>query len=209
VKKLKLIFASAALFAGTAGLQVVEAGGGNGDDAFTAWAFIFNNPNDCIDNSTAGLPAEQQTPGPCDSPVDLGPSAGAVVYLTGQRVQSNGRAIFAGSISENVSHEEIFGQLTNAAGAEIHVGVQTHGRVAGTAADRDAQTTTPEGACNPDCFIVQFVVFPPGEGIGTTQPGSVTWGSDGSSVKGATATIKRVDVDGPDEMVVISIDTRL
>lgn len=203
MKIVKLIFASAALLAATASLQVATAGGGKGDDAYTAWAFIFNNPEDCIDNDNPELP------GPCDSPADLGPSGGAVVYLTGQRVQSNGRAIFAGSISENVSHAYVFGQLTNAAGAEIHVGLQTHGRIAKTAAERDDQTTTPEGSCNPDCFIVQFTVFPPGAGLGTMQAGAVMWSSDDSPVNGATATIKRVDVPGDNEIVVISIDTRL
>jgi hypothetical protein len=77
------------------------------------------------------------------------------------------------------------------------------------AAERDDQTTAPEGSCNPDCFIVQFTVFPPGMGLGTMQAGSVSWNSDGSPVDGATATIKRVDVDGDNEIVVISIDTRL
>ena len=196
MKKIKLLFACAALFAATAGLQVATAGGGNGDNAVTAWAFVFNHPEYCE--------------GPCNGP-DLGiPMVqGAVIYLTGQRVQSNGRAIFAGSISENVSHADVFGRLTNAGGAEIHVGLQTHGRILETAAERDDQTTTPEGSCNPECFIVQFAAFPPGMGLGTMQAGSVMWTSDGSPVDGATATIKCVDVDGDNEIVVISIDTRL
>jgi hypothetical protein len=89
------------------------------------------------------------------------------------------------------------------------VGLQTHGRILGTAAERDTQTTTPEGGCNPDCFIVQFVVFPAGNGLGTEQTGVVMFDGTDTPVPGASATIKRIDVDGDNEIVVISIDTRL
>ena len=202
LRKICAILCGATLAFGIFGVPSAMAGG-NGDQTVTAWAFIFNNPENCIDNDNPELP------GPCDSPADLGPSGGAVVYLTGTRVQSNGRAIFAGSISEGVSHEYIFGQLTNAGGAEIHVGLQTHGTTSDNASDRDLQATTPEGACNPDCGILQFVIFGPGAGLNTDQAGSVMRTADDSPVSGASATIKRRDVPGDHEIVIISIDTRL
>lgn len=203
MKRLSILVASALIVFGALTTPEAIAGGANGDQTVTGWAFIFNHPENCTDNM------DPPGPGPCDSIADVFASGGAVVYLTGTRVQSNGRAIFAGSISEDVGHEYVFGELTNAAGAEIHVGLQTHGGTAGDAASRDLQATTPEGACNPDCFILQFAIFPPGAGLGTEQAGAVMWSADGSPVAGASATIKRVDVPGDREMVVISIDTRL
>ena len=193
--KLRIMFACMTLTMSLMSMQWAVAGHGNGDEAFTAWAFVFNNPENCD--------------GVCDEFNDVLLADGAVLYLTGQRVQRNGRAIFAGTINANVNNERIFGRLTNAGGAEIHVGLQSHGPVAATSEDRDAQTTLDGGACNPECEIKQFAIFPPGAGLGTSQDGTVTWASDGTEVRRSAATIRRVDVGDGDEVVVISIDTRL
>jgi hypothetical protein len=177
------------LIVGAAGLQIAQAGNSKGDIAFTNWAFVFNHPEFCD--------------GPCNGP-DLGNPdvGGAVIYLTGQRVQSNGRAIFAGAISVNSSYRQIGGSsptgITNPHGAEIHVGLQRHTEdsLDGDATARHVQVTNP---CGPPCSIVQVAVF-----LQFESGGAVLHTSDLSPVKNSAATITRSD-DG----VTISIDTRL
>ena len=169
--------------------QVATADEGNGDSIYTAWAFVFNNPEYCE--------------GPCNGP-DLGNPMvqGAVIYLTGQRVQSNGRSIFAGAISANSNHRQIGGSsvmgLVAPLTAEIHVGLQNHQRssLEGDAASRHGEATNP---CGAPCVIEQFAAFLPAMNVGT-----VSHSSDGSPVNGASATITR-EPSG----VSISVDTRL
>ena len=170
-------------------LQAVDAGGGNGDRAFTAWAFVFNNPGACVDGCGAD---------------DLGRAGvdGAVIYLTGQRVQSNGRAILAGAISANSAHRQIGGNsplgLLLPLTAEIHVGLQDHqqGSLDGDDVSRHAEVTQP---CGPPCALVQAAIFLPGDSVGTVVP----FGG-GAPIPGAAATMTR-EATG----VSISIDTRL
>ena len=165
------------------------ADGGNGDRAFTAWAFIFNFPEYCSV--------------PCDAD-DLGDPdvAGAVIYLTGQRVQSNGRATFGGAISANSSHRQIGGSspagLMMPLTAEIHVGLQDHtkGSLSGDALATHNQVTNP---CGPPCALVQATAFLPGEEVAADVH---FWGTT-DSVPGATANMTRTDTG-----VSISIDTR-
>jgi hypothetical protein len=189
MRKSKFVLISVVLIAGATGLQIAQAGNSNGDIAFTNWAFVFNHPEFCD--------------GPCNGP-DLGNPdvGGAVMYLTGQRVQSNGRAIFAGAISANSSYRQIDGSspmgITNPQGAEIHIGLQRHTEdsLDGDATARHMQVTNP---CGPPCSIVQVAVFMP-----YVSGGAVRHTSDDSPVKDSAATITRSD-DG----VTISIDTRL
>lgn len=173
----------------TAPSQMASADEGNGDSIYTAWAFIFNNPEYCV--------------GPCDGP-DLANDMveGAVIYLTGQRVQSNGRAIFAGPISAGSNHRQIGGSsmmgLVNPLTAEIHVGLQNHQKSSldGDAGSRHNQATNP---CGPPCALVQAAAFLPGESVGDVH----FWGTD-TDVPGATATMTR---EGSG--VSITIDTSL
>ena len=170
-------------------LQFAAADEGNGDSIYTAWAFIFNNPEYCD--------------GPCNAPDLADPMVeGAVIYLTGQRVQSNGRAILAGAISASSNHRQIGGSsmmgLVAPLTAEIHVGLQNHlkSSLDGDGASRHNQATNP---CGPPCVIEQFATFLPAMSVGT-----VAHASDSSPVDGATATMTR-EPSG----VSISIDTQL
>lgn len=170
-------------------VQFTAADDGNGDSIYTAWAFVFNHPEHCD--------------GPCNAP-DLGDSMveGAVIYLTGQRVQSNGRAIFAGAISANSNHRQIGGSsimgLVAPLTAEIHIGLQNHQKssLEGDAAARHNQVTNP---CGPPCAIEQFATFLPAMSVGT-----VADAADSSPVADASATMTRSPTG-----VSISIDTRL
>ena len=188
MKLIKTLFVATILIFATLSAYA-QGGNSNGDIAFTNWAFVFNHPESCA--------------GPCDGP-DLGNPdvGGAVIYLTGQRVQSNGRAIFAGAISADSSYGQIGGSspmgITNPHGAEIHVGIQRHAEdsLDGDATERHIQVTNP---CGPPCSIVQVAVFLP-----NTSVGAVRHTSDDSPVNNSAATITRSD-DG----VTISIDTRL
>jgi len=167
--------------------QGVLAGGDKGDTAFTAWAIVFNNAAACVDGC-----GEDDVPRPG--------VAAAVIFLTGQRVQSNGRAIFAGAITANSRHRQIGGP--SPAGilypdtAEIHVGLLPHpkGSLSGDAASRHGEVTRP---CM--CDFAQAAIFLPG-----AATGSVVDPATGEPVDGAAATIDRI-VTG----VTISVDTRL
>lgn len=169
-------------------IQFTAADDGNGDSIYTAWAFVFNHPEHCD--------------GPCNAP-DLGDPMveGAVIYLTGQRVQSNGRAIFAGAISANSNHRQIGGSsmmgLVAPLTAEIHVGMQNHRRSSldGDATSRHDQATNP---CGPPCAIEQFATFLPAMVVGT-----VAHSSDSSPVANASATMTRSPGG-----VSITVDTR-
>jgi len=188
MKLTKLLFISALITFATFSAYA-KGGKSNGDNIFSGWAFVFNHPESCD--------------GACDMS-DLGISevGGAVIYLTGQRVQSNGRAIFAGAISADSSYGQFGGSspmgITNPHGAEIHTGILRHAEdsLDGDATERHIQVTNP---CGPPCSIVQVAVFMPGE-----SEGAVSHTSDGSPVEKSAATIMRSD-DG----VTISVDTRL
>ena len=187
IRTIAKVLAGAVLVAVLAG-QSALAGGGNGDRAYTAWAFIFNFPENCTV--------------PCNAD-DLGNPdvGGAVIFLTGQRVQSNGRATFAGAISANSAHGQIGGSspvgLTMPLSAEIHVGLQDHtkGSLDGDALATHGQVTTP---CGPPCALVQATAFLPGESVAADVH---YWGTT-DSVPGATANMTRSSTG-----VTISINT--
>lgn len=175
-----------ATFVGGAGAQPPNAQNDKKDHAFTAWAFVFNDPENCLG-------------GVCDDPSDLCPADGAVIYLTGQRVQKNGRATLAGQISADSLHRVIGpggcpdNGLIDPINSEIHVGIQNHGAgsLEGTPEQNHLQVTTPAGN------LIQFAIFLPGAAAGIVT-------ENGVPVPDAAARITR-DALG----VSISIDTQL
>lgn len=167
--------------------QTVFADGDKGDTAFSAWAIVFNNPENCV--------------GGCGED-DVGRVGvnGAVIFLTGQRVQSNGRAIFAGAVSALSQHRQIGGTSPNGLldpmGSEIHVGLLPHAE--GSLADPVAahvNTTTPAGGLG----FAQAAIFLPNAG-----DGAVVIPGGGGPVEDATAIIDRVSTG-----VTISVNTRI
>ena len=127
--------------AGTYSAQAAQTS--NGDSAVTVWAVIFNDPENCV--------------GGCgeDDLFRVGVNA-SVLFVAGSRVQSNGRAGFAGSITKNSPMGVLFGPgLVDTAGAEIHFVVRSHGRVIPELLA--AQLSSVNGGCPPnECIDVQF-----------------------------------------------------
>lgn len=162
-----------------------SAGSGQGDDAFTMWGVFFNDPSMCS--------------GECGEDDLFGPAMTSVVFLTGQRVQSNGRASFAASYGEGSTVGALFGPgLLDSDAAEVHLIVRSHSRFQTSLAD--AQITTVDGGCDDSpgfpaslCEDLQFAVFL-ADG-NTHQTVSVFRFSDGSQVKNAWASIWR-EADG-------------
>ena len=184
MKKLRIVFVSTVMLVCVAAMQSAFAGDKK-DHAFTGWAFVFNNPAACVDG--------------CNGP-DLCAADGAVIYLTGQRVQKNGRATFAGQISANSLHRVIGpgpclnNGLIDPINAEIHVGLDDHGEGSLTGdADSKHQETT-----NPGSNIRQVATF-----LSGAAAGSVSYTSNGATVPGSSARITRLDTG-----VSITIDTR-
>lgn len=188
----KILFTAAILtvlvLAGTtAGAQ---GKAGNGDTAYTMWLVIFNDPSACAGG-----------PGFCNL-VDLGGLATTgVAYLGGTRVQSNGRMALAGSYGEGAT-VGLLGccggnGLIDADLAEIHIILQTHGRVQPDPDDFVTQITSVFGACNTVCADTFFAVFPAGAVSLTVDLQRI---SDESAVPGAQADITRL-ADG----VIVSV----
>ena len=188
MSKLKVIFTSAFLLVILAVSQFASAGDKK-DRAITGWAFVFNDASQCD-----GIEG-------CDGP-DLCAAGGAVIYLTGQRVQKNGRVTFAGQISADSLHRVIgpppcpANGLTHPMTAEIHVGLDDHGigSLDGNADSVHAEVTNP-GAGTPG--IRQFAAFMPG-----ALDGVVFYAGTTTIVPGSSARMTR-DSKG----VSISIDT--
>ena len=170
----------------TLGLLVatpILAGSGNGDDAFTIWMAVFNNPGACDVPNDCGLG-------------DLGPAAqAALAYFAGGRVQSNGRASFAASYGEGSTVGALFSTtatgavLVDAAAAEIHFIVRSHGRFRDELAD--LQLTIVGGGCDVQfCDDLQAAAFSvTGDDHQTTD---VHLFADASvQIKGASASLWR------------------
>jgi hypothetical protein len=107
-------------------------------EVFTAWAFIFNDPDNCTD--------------PCNGD-DLA-SQGAVYNLAGHANGSGGNLTLAGHIGVGQSSFN-FGELTNPLGAEIHVAIAPHGAL--DSATLPAEFSTPAGS--PFCGCWWVAVF--------------------------------------------------
>ena len=120
--------------------EVIPAGSGE-SEVFTAWAFIFNYPERCTDES-------------CDFD-DIGDTAakGGVFQVDGRIADGAslrlGGAVRLGQPAANGS------TLENPTGAEVHVAIAPHGR-AHTDADLWAQLNGPLG--NPTLWWVATFV---------------------------------------------------
>jgi len=163
-----------------------QSRGGNGDDAYTMWGVFHHD---------AGGPDDTIT----------------VAYLTGQRVQSNGRASFATSYSQgsgigafNFPGGALDPALHDAANDIVVLIIRNHGRYDG----RDEQITSGEFGVCADCEDVQWACFFPGEeGPVDVHRGDDLCGSGGLNdpvVSGAQATIQR-NADG----IVAAVHTRV
>lgn len=168
-----------ALLLTTVASQLVHAADtSDGDTAVTMWAVIFNNPQNC--NNGCGAD-DLATPGVNAS----------VLYVTGQRVQSNGRAAFAGAFSKNSVMGTLFGPgLIDPATAEIHLIVRSHGRVI---PDMLAgQISSVNGGCPPNtCTDLQFAAHLPGAAVSGVSTSVVQLFSNGSTVPGAQSVLRR------------------
>ena len=104
-------------------------------EAFSLWAFVFANPEECD--------------GPCSGLDDVVLSGGGVFNVAGH-MSGGGQLVLSGHISKNTAPFEPpayvgqFKTLTSAATAEVHVAVAPHGTV--DPANLPAQITTPIGS---------------------------------------------------------------
>jgi hypothetical protein len=162
-----------------AGQPVKAAETAAGDSAVTMWAVIFNDPQNCV-----GGCGEDDLDRPAVNP--------SVLYVTGQRVQSNGRAAFAGAISKGSPMGVLFGPgLVDPAAAEIHLIVRSHGRVIPDLLA--SQVSSLDGGCPPnDCTDLQFAVHLPGAADAMGLSNSlVQYFADASAVRGAHSVLRR------------------
>ena len=162
--------------------------------AATNWLIVVNNPAAC-----SGSPcSEADIFGPAFDPTTpTNPTMAAVCYLTGQSVQANGRATFAGRFAEGTLHGCFFPvvpavPLVDAMAAEFHIVVQEHGYSLPAGDGLEDQVAYFLGACNPDCTDTQFAIHVPnGMASGTSN----VYRFDGSMVAGGVSTIIR-EADG-------------
>ncbi len=168
-------------------LPTLVAAGGNKSRAITNWLVMFNDTSAC---GTA----------PCtDADLFLPGNAAKVTicYVTGQVVQANGRATFAGRFAEGTNYgcfypgmPDPYG-LMDAEATEIHVVAQEHGAALKSGAGLEDQVLYFLGACNPDCVDTQFAVH----WSGSAPTVGVFRFSDGSEVHNGTSTLVR-EADG-------------
>ena len=168
-------------------------GGRGGDQTATIWGVIINNPAACAAN-------------PCTEAevfAEGNPAMTDVCYVTGSRVQANGRATFGGRFAEGSYFGCIYSEygLIDADEAEIHFVVQKHGRV-----DKDYltdQVTEFEGGCPPSsCLDVHFAIHVATGDFETVS--DLYRFKDGSWVRGATSTLRRFGYG-----IKVAINTRL
>lgn len=112
-----------------------------------------------------------------------------MVFLTGGRVQSNGRASFAGSYGEGSTVGGSSGMgLKDADTAVVRLLARSHG--AYDPAIAHEQVTTPDGGCDVAlCATTQYALFVP-DGS-PQQTGPVFRTADDSIVAGAWAVLER------------------
>lgn len=144
--------------------------------AVTLWYVIFNDPGACDGEcgeddifSAPGVPDLAKIEAARISVVWS--KAGGVANVAGRVKLDGGLAV--GEVPANASGEGVTvvigdpadgalvpGPVTGleSAGAEIHLVVQDHGLAQEDPEALDLQTSSFEGACNPDCVDVQFAV---------------------------------------------------
>jgi hypothetical protein len=164
--------------------------GGKNETAASNWLVIINNPGAC--------PQVPCTEEDIFGPWPENPTLATVCYLTGQSVQANGRATFAGRFAEGTNYGclEIFDGdlygLMNADAAEIHGVLQEHGWSLKSGYGLEEQVSYFLGGCNPDCVDTQFTIHSPGDadayGVSVSN---VYRFADESMVDGATSTLIR------------------
>jgi len=168
--------------------------GGKNETAVTNWVVIINNPGYC-----SGFPDDSCTEEEIFGSWPENPAMATVCYLTGQSVQANGRATFAGRIGEGTNYGclEIFPGappmgLMDADAAEIHMILQEHGWSLKSGRGLEAQVAYFEAYCNPECNDTQVTIHRPAaadaDGVSVS---SVYRFGDFSMVDGATSTLIR------------------
>jgi len=146
-------------------------------DAYTAWYVIFNAPENCntgacgeddLFNSDGSFNVEQ-----------IEAARIAVVWGTGGVANPGGRLNVEGGLAEGEirdgSNQIVIGRgedgalapvgvvsgLEDAWAAEVHIVLQSHGPAHEDPDMLRMQTTSFEGACNPECSDTQFAVHLP------------------------------------------------
>lgn len=154
-------------------------------EAFTLWWVIFNQPENCFDGC-----GEDDLANPAAEP--------SVVYASGQVARLGGRVQLVASLYEQANGyvDEVIGGpgLLDAAGAEIHAIVRSHGP-ADLAIYKDQISQFVDPGCSDvggpnTCVDIQFAVHPPDGG----EIADVFWFPDfegGSAVPGASSTLRR------------------
>jgi hypothetical protein len=128
-----------------------------------------------------------------------------ILFVAGGRVQSNGRAALAGSITKNSPMGVLFGPgLVDPAGAEIHFIVRSHGNVLpGLLA---AQISSVNGGCPPNqCEDLQFAQhFAADADASGNSTAPLHLFSDGSEVRNSESVLRRT-ANG----AIVVVNTRL
>jgi len=165
--------------------------GGKNETAATNWVVIINDPGAC-----AHSPCEE---GDIFGSLPDNPTMATVCYLTGQSVQANGRATFAGRFAEGTNFGCFFPfadpamGLMDADAAEIHMVLQEHGWSLKSGYGLEEQVAYFMGECNPDCVDTQFTIHSPGDADAGVSVSNIYRFNDGSMVDGATSTLIRED----------------
>jgi hypothetical protein len=169
--------------------SAVYAGGKN-ETAVTNWVVIINDPSACSESPC--------TEGDVFGSFPDNPTMATVCYLTGQSVQANGRATFAGRFGEGTNYGclEIFAGdlygLMDADVAEIHMVLQEHGWSLESGEGLEMQVAYFEGGCNPECNDTQVTIHSPGDADGDgVSVSNVYRFADFSMVDGAASTLVR------------------
>lgn len=183
------------------GLALAGGIGGKNETAATNWLVIINDPGAC-----AHSPCEEGDifgPAFADPPPDdTNPTKATVCYLTGQSVQANGRATFAGRFAEGTNYGCFFPDgsaygLMDADAAEVHMVLQEHGYSLKSGYGLEMQVAYFEGMCNPECNDTQFTIHSPGDVDGNgVSVSNIYRFDDGSLIDDTTSTLVRESDDG-------------
>ena len=120
-------------------------------EVFTGWAFVFNNPGECVGG-----------PGNCSGPDLFNPLVEAGAYnFAGHPTGSGGNLVLTGRIQVGQSAGgppgSTMAPLSNPGGAEVHVAIAPHGLI--DPSNMPAQANTPVGS--PACGCWWVAVFAP------------------------------------------------
>lgn len=132
------------------------------NSVYTLWWIIFNNPEECIDGTAPALcgagDLNPDRDGMDMNPVDRGVRNAAAFISSPSGTGNTTGELEVGPAPAGAAG---FGQLNDAAGAEIHIIIQTHGRpMVGSVAQ---QMYIPGAACNRKCEDQFAIVFLPVE----------------------------------------------